>query len=226
MREESNRVIKNLQDNIDIERQQRQAELKAMQNNAALVEKQFAENTKIALQNIKNEGQQRIANAQGAVKQADLDAKATDSIVKSLLDFAPTLQGILNKQAEREVRNQTQQGLTADVQDISGEIEENRRAQEALLLGGLQLNENIKEDAILSGEPEVETLKGIVLIMARTAFRGRSLIIGLLSKLTKPLCKDVWLITKLSLQLQAVNSLKVLTPLPTESCTMRCIELR
>ncbi|WP_287243949.1 hypothetical protein [Pseudoalteromonas sp.] len=159
MREESNRVIQNLQDNINIERQQRQAELKAMQNNAALVEKQFAENTRIALQNIKNQGMQRLANVQGEFKQAQLDAQATDSIVKSLLDFAPTLQEILNKQAEREVRNQTQQGLTADVQDISGEIEENRRAQEALLLGGVQLNENIKEDAILSGEPEVETLK-------------------------------------------------------------------
>lgn len=159
MREESNRVIKNLQDNIDIERQQRQAELKAMQTNAALVEKQFAENTRIALQNIKNQGQQRIANVQGEFKQAQIDAQATDSIVKSLTNFAPTLQGLLNKQAEIEVRNQTQKGLTADTQSIADQIEQNKQAQEAMLVGGVQLNENIREDAFLSGEPQVETLK-------------------------------------------------------------------
>ena len=107
MREESNRVIKNLQDNIETERRQRQATLKAMQANAAIEEKQFTENTRIALKNIESQGMQDIANAQGAVKQANLDAKASNSIVQSLIDFSPTAQKLLNKQAEIEIQNQT-----------------------------------------------------------------------------------------------------------------------
>lgn len=159
MREESNRVIKNLQDNIETERRQRQATLKAMQANAAIEEKQFTENTRIALKNIESQGMQDIANAQGAVKQANLDAKASNSIVQSLVDFSKTAQSLLNKQAEIEIQNQTQLGLTSDTQSIADQIEQNKQAQEAMLVGGMQLNANIQEDAVLSGEPEVETLK-------------------------------------------------------------------
>ena len=64
MRKKATGLFKKRQDNINIERQQRQTELKAMQNNAALVEKQFAKTLKLLSKILKTKGLDPI-NAQG-----------------------------------------------------------------------------------------------------------------------------------------------------------------
>lgn len=152
MREESNRIIKNLKENAEIERQQRAKTLAAMKADAAYSEQEANKNFQINLANIRNAGAQEIADSLSVSKQSQVDAQNAEAILNSLADFAPKLQERASKNFAKMVEDQTQVGLNTEFQNIADQVEESSQAAEALLIGGMQLNANIKEDAAEGGE--------------------------------------------------------------------------
>ena len=84
MRDESNRIIQGMERQRRAEKEQRDENLRAMQENAAYTERITKENQAIEMQNLKNESQQKIANIQGAAQQAQTDAAATESIIQMM----------------------------------------------------------------------------------------------------------------------------------------------
>ncbi len=92
MREESNRLIQGMERRRRAEKAQRDENLRAMQDNAAYTERITRENQAIELQNLANQEKQKIADIQGAQRQAQIDAAAQQDIMNSLLGFSQTVQ--------------------------------------------------------------------------------------------------------------------------------------
>ena len=170
MREESNRIIQGMERRRQAEKEQRDLNLQAMKENAAYTERITKENFAIQMQNLENESMQKIANIQGAQKQAQTDAAATNSIIDSITGFSQTAAKVAAERTAKMIKDQTAIGLSSAAQYISTEaFEEYIDAQQTLLTGGIALDAEIAADGVLNNEDPFETYKGYV---SNHGFRG------------------------------------------------------
>ena len=163
MREESNRIIQGMERRRQAEKEQRDLNLQAMKESAAYTERITKENFAIQMQNLENESMQKIANIQGAQKQAEIDAAATSSIIDSITGFSQTAAKVAAERTAKMIKDQWGVGLNSAAQYISTEaFEEYVNAQQTLLTGGIALDTAIAADGVLKNEDPLETLKGYV----------------------------------------------------------------
>jgi len=161
MREESNRIIQGMERQRRAEKEQREKNLQAMRENAAYTERITKENQAIELQNLKNEGMQKIADLQGAQKQAQTDAAATESIIGSLVDFSTSLQKTAAERTKRMIEDQTAEAAAIPLEAFDpAALEQYIEGDDTFATGGIALNTKIAENAVASNEDPLETKKG------------------------------------------------------------------
>ena len=163
MREESNRLIQGMERRRRAEKAQRDENLRAMRENAAYTERITKENQAIELQNLANQEKQRIADIQGAQKQAQIDAEAQQDIMNSLLGFSQTVQKESARRTAQMIKDQTAIGLSASAQFISPEdLEAYIDGTQQQLSGGIALDTEIAANGVETNEDPYETYKGYV----------------------------------------------------------------
>ena len=163
MREESNRLIQGMERRRRAEKAQRDENLLAMKDNAAYTERITKENQAIELQNLANQEKQRIADIQGAQKQAQIDAEAQQDIMNSLLGFSQTVQKESARRTAQMIKDQTAVGLSASAQFISPEdLEAYIDGTQQQLSGGIALDTEIAANGVETNEDPYETYKGYV----------------------------------------------------------------
>ena len=163
MREESNRLIQGMERRRRAEKAQRDENLRAMQDNAAYTERITRENQAIELQNLANQEKQKIADIQGAQRQAQIDAAAQQDIMNSLLGFSQTVQKESARRTAQMIKDQTAVGLSASAQYISPEdLEAYIDGTQQQLSGGIALDTEIAANGVETNEDPYETYKGYV----------------------------------------------------------------
>ena len=163
MREESNRLIQGMERRRRAEKAQRDENLRAMRENAAYTERITKENQAIEMQNLKNEEMQRIADIQGAQKQAEIDAAARQDVMDSLMGFSQTVQKVAAERTAQMIKDQTAIGLSASAQFISPEdLEAYIDGTQQQLSGGIALDTEIAANGVETNEDPYETYKGYV----------------------------------------------------------------
>lgn len=141
-----------------------------MRDNAAYTERVTRENNAIELNNLQQENAQELANIQGRQKQAEIDAKATATILDSIVGFSQTAAKAAAERHNQMLKDQQQLGLNANAQIIPvEEIENANRGAELLITGGIELDTKAKIDAVLNNENPAETYKTY---MANHGFKG------------------------------------------------------
>ena len=162
MREESTRLIQGMERTRRAEKEQRDQNLQAMKENAAYTEQITRENNAIELQNLENESQQKIANIQGAQKQAQIDQQAVDSIIGSLVDFSSTAAQAQAKRRKQELEDLTAEVAARPVSSYSYEEQEERiAAEDTLAIGGIQNAVEIVANGAEANEDPVDTKKAL-----------------------------------------------------------------
>lgn len=170
MRDESNRIIQGMERQRRAEKEQRDENLRAMQENAAYTERITKENQAIEMQNLKNESQQKIANIQGAAQQAQTDAAATESIIGSLVDFSTSLQKTAAERTKRMIEDQTAEAAAIPLEAFDpAALEQYIEAGNNFASGGVALNAEIAANAVASNEDPLETKKGY---LGNPAYQG------------------------------------------------------
>ena len=160
MREESNRLIQGMERRRRAEKDQRDQNLQAMKEDAAYTEQITRENNAIEMRNLENEGRQKIANIQGAQKQAQIDQQAVDSIIGSLVSFSSTAASVQAKKRKQELEDLTAEVASRPVSSYSYEEQEERiAAEDTLAIGGLQNAVEINANAVETNEDPVDTKK-------------------------------------------------------------------
>ena len=159
MREESNRLIQGMQQRRQDEMEQRNRELQAMKDDIAYTNRINEENQRIKLQNIRNEGMQRVVDAQGQARQAQIDAQATQSIIGSIVNFSTTAAKYLAEEDAKKRKEEERKFLienppeTRTYEDLEGRS----NAEFARDIGGIKLSTEIVAAAAESGEDPHET---------------------------------------------------------------------
>jgi len=170
MREDSNRIIQNMENRRQAEKQQRDEQLKALQSDAAYTEKIETENYKIELGNLQREADARLRAGQIAERQAEIDAEATNSMISSFANLSATVAKTARERTAQMIKDQTAIGLNADAQNISAEDFENYvRGSHALLSGAIQYDTEVTINGVLNNENLDDTYKGYV---ANHGFKG------------------------------------------------------
>ncbi len=160
MREESNRLIQGMERRRRAEKDQRDQNLQAMKEDAAYTEQITRENNAIEMRNLENEGKQKIANIQGAQKQAQIDQQAIDSIIGSLVSFSSTAAEVQAKKRKKELEDLTADVASRPVSTYSREEQEERiAAEQTLAFGGIQNAVEINANAVETNEDPIETKK-------------------------------------------------------------------
>ena len=176
MRDESNRIIQGMERQRRAEKEQRDENLRAMQENAAYTERITKENQAIQMQNLKNESQQKIANIQGAAQQAATDAAATESIIGSLVDFSTSLQKTAAERTKRMIEDQTAAAAAIPLEAFDPQsLEEYIDAGNTFASGGVALNAEIAANAVSSNEDPLDTKKGYLSNPAYTGIQAKVL---------------------------------------------------
>ena len=174
MRDESNRIIQGMERRRRAEKEQRDENLRAMQENAAYTERITKENQAIQMQNLKNESQQKIANIQGAAQQAATDAAATESIINSLVDFSTSLQKTAAERTKRMMEDQAAEGAAVELGAIDTEaIEERLEAMDLQAAGAVKYNALTVENDAVSNEDPLETKKALLGNPGYQGIKGR-----------------------------------------------------
>ena len=157
MREETNRVVGGMQQNLKAEQEQQKKNLQAMRENAAYTEQITKENNAIELQNLKNE---RLGIAARDAQQAKYDADVTQTILTSIQDFSVTAAKKAAANTAKQLKDQTDAANAVDIAPLL--LEDGGRYEEAvsnLQVGAQkQLTEDVIEGAE-SGEPLDATFK-------------------------------------------------------------------
>ena len=157
MREETNRVVGGMQQNLKAEQEQQKKNLQAMRENAAYTEQITKENNAIELQNLKNE---RLGIAERDAQQAKYDADVTQTILTSIQDFSVTAAKKAAANTAKQLKDQTDAANAVDIAPLL--LEDGGRYEEAvsnLQVGAQkQLTEDVIEGAE-SGEPLDATFK-------------------------------------------------------------------
>lgn len=117
MEEESNRVIRNLEQQRDATNQQRRQDLQAMQANSAYQEQEQRRNLEITELNFKNE-QLAIANENKREAQEAADrSKNIDKAVNSLVDLSVTAAKVAADRTKKMIEDQVAEGAQAARQE-------------------------------------------------------------------------------------------------------------
>jgi hypothetical protein len=158
------RIIQNMQERRRAEMEQRDREFQAMKEDAAYTERLKKENYDIMMQNLRNEGMQKIADAKGEAAQAAIDNQAIQNIMGSIANFSNTAADYLAKQdlakrkkeqADQQRREETGESFLVP---YTTEKEEAEAAQAA---GSIALNTEIKIDGIEGNRDPLDTLRSI-----------------------------------------------------------------
>jgi hypothetical protein len=154
MREETNRVVGGMQQNLRAEQEQQKKNLQAMQDNAAYTERITKENRAIEVQNLKNEQLSITQTAERDAQQAQYDAAATQTILTSIQDFSETAAKKAAANTAKQLKDQTDAANAVSLAPLL--VEDQGRYEEAygnLQVGSQkQLGETLIEGAE-SGEP-------------------------------------------------------------------------
>ena len=160
MREETNRVVGGMQQNLKAEQEQQKRNLDAMRDNAAYTEQITKENRAIEVQNLKNEQLSITQTADRDAQQAKYDADVTQTILTSIQDFSVTAAKKAATNTANQLKDQTDAANAVDIAPLL--LEDGGRYEEAvsnLQVGAQkQLTEDVIEGAE-SGEPLDATFK-------------------------------------------------------------------
>ena len=157
MREETNRVVGGMQQNLRAEQEQQKKNLQAMRENAAYTEQITKENNAIELQNLKNE---RLGIAERDAQQAKYDADVTQTILTSIQDFSVTAAKKAATNTANQLKDQTDAANAVDIAPLL--LEDGGRYEEAVSNLQVGAQKQLAEDVIEgaeSGEPLDATFK-------------------------------------------------------------------
>jgi hypothetical protein len=163
MREESNRIIQNMQDRRQAQREQDERDYQAMKENAAYEEARMAENQEIALANFKNERMQQLSNRQ-VERQNKLNN--TQIALEALSDFSKTavktlVEQDLARRKEQEARDR--QYALANYSYVKSYEEQQRiLANDTRDQGGIELATQNNIDGARRNEDVVDTKRSQV----------------------------------------------------------------
>ena len=162
MREESNRIVEGMEKARRAEKEQRQRELQALKEDAAYTERITKENQAIELQNLENQKNQEIAN----ITEGQNAQRTYSDISQGLGELAKFSQ-TLGREAERRtakmIKDQTNLGLSGEVQNISADdIETHKDSISIQAQGAIRLDTEIAINGVLNNESRYETIKGYV----------------------------------------------------------------
>ena len=151
MREESNRLIQNMERRRRAEREQDRQDLQAMQSNAEYTRNIEQDNFKTRLYNEEQKNKQELANIASNAK----DKQGSFEILSSIAQFSGTLAKGLTEEANRQTKRNIAQAQIADLG--IDQLVAQHDARIAQTNGGIQLNAEIRERAARSGEDPLET---------------------------------------------------------------------
>lgn len=153
MREETNRVVGGMQQNLRAEQEQQKKNLQAMQDNAAYTERITKENRAIEVQNLKNEQLSITQTAERDAQQAKYDADATQTILSSIVDFSQTAAKKAAANTAKQLEDQTDAAMAVDISSLrfkdGGKYEE---AQGGFATGAVLENAAALTEGAESGE--------------------------------------------------------------------------
>lgn len=156
MREESNRLIQNMERRRRAEREQDQQDLQAMQSNAQYTRNIENENFKTKLYNQQQRDKQELDEIAVAGRQAQQPVE----IFNSLIEFSSTIAKVVTDEANRQTKRNIAQAQIADL-NIDDLVAQND-ARIARTNGSIAHNANIRENGALSGEDPLETTTNYV----------------------------------------------------------------
>ena len=151
MREDSNRLIKGMEKRRLAENKQREENLQAMKEDAAYSERIERENHKIALYNEEQRAKATIEPTK---------TEGVGEVFTGLMQFSQTLSSALTEEANRQTKRNVAAALAEPI-TIDQELAA-ARARRAQTDGGIVLNAEIRENALLTGEDPVDTIKSHV----------------------------------------------------------------
>jgi hypothetical protein len=164
MEEESNRVIRNLEKQRDATNQQRRENLQAMRENSAYEMRARERNQQIVQANLKSEQLSIQAEQKTKLQQADANAKAIESTVKSLVDFSVTAGKVAAERTKKMIEDQTAEGAQFRRQEYlnSPELKNNFAIAESQIpVQTEQLDATLMRDGALGFDSPLETAKGL-----------------------------------------------------------------
>ena len=152
MRDESNRLIQNMERRRRAEREQDQQDLQAMQSNAEYTRNIENENFKTRLYN----QQQRDKQELDQIASRGREQQEPFEIFEGLAKFSGTLSKAIAEEANRQTKRNIAEAQVADLglDDLVAQHD----ARIAQTNGSITLNANIRENAARSGEEPLETI--------------------------------------------------------------------
>ena len=172
MREESNRMIQNMERNRQAEKEQRDRELQALKEDNAYRARIEQENFQAEIQSLQTERNEAIRGIQVQQAEANAESAKTQSVLNVI--------GTLSKTAGQLAQTIDAEQLKKDQAEVAAyrlsnpfnteEFEERTRAESLSLQGGVQLSTNINVEGFQRNENPAETTKGHVI---NPAFTGR-----------------------------------------------------
>ena len=151
MRDESNRLIQNMERRRRAEREQDRQDLDAMKSNAEYTRDMEEANFKTRIYNEQQKNKQELANIASNAK----DDQASFEVLSSIAQFSGTLAKGLTQEANRQTKRNIAQAQIADLGIDSLVAQHDARI--AQTNGSIQLNAEIRENAARNGEDPLET---------------------------------------------------------------------
>ena len=170
LRRQSDRRIQGMEQNFAAEKEQQQRERDALKENAELETNRIETDRKIQVENLKNKqiamSQQFDVDAQ----QAKYDAAAGEAVFDSLAGLSKTLSDTALARTEKMEKDQTREGMTADIEDLKVQ---SREAYANLYKGSEVADVDILENASETNEALYKTLRAIAAQPGRGAIQER-----------------------------------------------------
>ena len=160
MREETNRVVGGMEQNLRAEQEQQKKNLQAMQDNADYTKRITKENREIEIQNLKNEQLSITQTAERDAQQAKYDADATQTILSSIVDFSQTAAKKAAANTAKQLEDQTDVAMATDRSSFLNQASLDwNNNWGALYPGAMQNGNAIVEQGALGGEEISKTFK-------------------------------------------------------------------
>ncbi len=174
LRIRDNRIINNMQNIFNAEKDQQDRDRAAMQENAKLELDRIQRDRAIEVDNLKNEELALSQQAKVDIKQDRYDAKAANTFFDSIAEFSKTA---VAKAAENHANMVRDQEEAARKADITKERQEARKAYEALSKGAIRSDTDALEYASETGEPFIKTLELLLETLVVVLYKIGSLLI-------------------------------------------------
>lgn len=169
MREETNRVVEGMQQNLAAEKEQQKRNLDAMRDDAAYTERITKENRTIEVQNLKNEQLSITQTADRDAQQAKYDADATQTILTSIVDFSETAAKKAAANTAKQLEDQTDAANAVPLAPLL--VEDQGRYEEAYGTVQVGAKKQLTED-VIEGAESGETLDATYKKLASNAGLG------------------------------------------------------